>query len=828
MPASSIRAFVQWADQTVFAGEDVECKITFKNVAPAPGAARATPQPPKLHGFSPGGERQRKTVPLQGAANSARPGHGTPQSPRSPQPAPKGHRPTLSLNVPVSTGGRPSSALGELGHRHKRSVSIISLGSEAGTDDAQGGALQGHGQPQSAAGRRPGRGHGRSASLQVLPRRPAMNGGPLSPGNRAATQPPFFPPSNSISEYSDLSSPARTPRGAASRPAHTRRTPSESLSQNFQFPTTPASRHSPHRSGADSSGVKGPLSKEEVSRDPDLLVPATRVIAGSSLNGGTPRSSAEFYSMSNNSTDTLASDYVSQTATRLLARPAHLRRTSQLGNGQHARPPETLMMGYAQITGSFTLDGSLVNQAPFEEVKRKGVVGGQGGGGVVGVESKSDGGLFGALGWGNIGESIGGLLGGGELSSIKEMRGIASSKAIPLLSTPQSILFVDLRLAPGESKTYDYSFTLPNGLPPSHKGKAIKVSYGLVISTQRAGTAKEGQQVRRVDVPFRVFGGVNGEWSLTRCDPELIGPGRGELLGHDLMSPYVILKDQARTGSGGRMAGQRRRASQLTLDTPLQGFLSYVDGLLESPRDSNGLTSPAEPTTPKQQSEPTATSAREAIDLAILRSNTTTASNRSANRFEIARNGRRVAVLHLARPAYRLGETLHAVFDFGQAAIPTYALRASLESAETVDAALALRSAASIARVTRRVHAQQVESTLFARRVVFAPAVPVGATPEFATTGVSLEWKLRVEFVTTRASDLPPAGDEGSSAGSEASYDGSGLLEEASRDERARIEVAVQTLACESFEVAIPLRIYGAVGGDVGDAGKGGGEGLVL
>ena len=38
--------------------------------------------------------------------------------------------------------------------------------------------------------------------------------------------------------------------------------------------------------------------------------------------------------------------------------------------------PETLMMGHAQTTGHFTLDGSLVNAAPFEDVKRKGVQGG--------------------------------------------------------------------------------------------------------------------------------------------------------------------------------------------------------------------------------------------------------------------------------------------------------------------------------------------------------------------------------------------------------------------------------------------------------------------
>lgn len=169
------------------------------------------------------------------------------------------------------------------------------------------------------------------------------------------------------------------------------------------------------------------------------------------------------------------------------------------------------MMGYAQVVGSFTLDGSLVNQAPFEEVKRKGVLGGQGGGGVVGLEkSKSSSGLFGALSWGSLGESIGGLLGDRELSSIKEMREIASSRSVPLLSTPKSIIFVDLQLAPGESRSYTYRFTLPRGLPPSHKGKSIKISYQLVVGTQRANTPDGQQSVRHVNIPFRVLSSVNG------------------------------------------------------------------------------------------------------------------------------------------------------------------------------------------------------------------------------------------------------------------------------------------------------------------------------
>jgi RAB6A-GEF complex partner protein 2 len=265
---------------------------------------------------------------------------------------------------------------------------------------------------------------------------------------------------------------------------------------------------------AETDTVQLPLRKPSPRSDgqlggQDTLNPISRIITGTSVNG-TPRSSTEIYSGSNHSDETLASEYPAQQIVRPV-RSSQYRRSLKLPDVEEQAEPEVLMMGYAQVMGSFTLDGSLVNQEPFEEVKRKGVVGGQGGGGVVGVESKQkrESGLLGAFGWSNIGESIGGLLGGGELSSIKEMRTIASSKAIPLISTPQSILFVDVKLAPGESKRYSYKFTLPRGLPPSHRGRAIKVSYQITIGVQRPGSSSE-QRIKSVDVPFRVFGTVNG------------------------------------------------------------------------------------------------------------------------------------------------------------------------------------------------------------------------------------------------------------------------------------------------------------------------------
>ena len=242
----------------------------------------------------------------------------------------------------------------------------------------------------------------------------------------------------------------------------------------------------------------------------DSVSPGTRVLSDASITG-TPRSSAEFYSMSNNSTETLASEYATHDKARLPLSSMHSRQTSLLNPNKLPKAPDVLMMGYGHITGSFTLDSSLVNQGPFEEVKRKGIIGDQGGGGVVREEkSKRDSGIFGFSGWGNIGESLGGLLGGTELSSIKGTKVSSNARSIPILSTPQSILFIDLQLRPGESRSYRYRQPLPAGIPPSHRGRAMKVTYSLVVGTQRATKAASQHNVRHVDVPFRVLPSVNG------------------------------------------------------------------------------------------------------------------------------------------------------------------------------------------------------------------------------------------------------------------------------------------------------------------------------
>ncbi|KAI1403711.1 Rgp1-domain-containing protein [Hypoxylon fuscum] len=806
--SSNIRVFITWDDQTVFAGEDIKCQITFKNIAPGPNQSRSSSN---HHPSTPIAERSRQPSPLLSPRTKSNNGL-TPPVPS------RGHRSTLSLTVPPTSSrlrGAPQQWASTQhpspqrpGHTHKRSLSIVSIGSAATIEE------QSHLNASPARSQRPSRGHGRSASLQISPRGGLING----PHSAALPRRPFGPELSPVFNHSFP--PSKHGFGRASGASTAPNTPglvgghqprrSPGVIPDFKFPMIPSPSPTETTSGSPitqpsdymTAGAGGVVSLPLPVRSKDPIptiteqtapAPAARILSTTSIAGGTPRSSGEFYSLSNNSSETLASEYVTQPL-HPGRRPPHLRRSSGLSGISQARLPESLMMGYAQVQGSFTLDGSLINLGPFEAVKRKAVLGGQGGG-VIGVESsKRASGLLTSFGWGSFGSSIGELLGGGELSSIKQMRGVISTKSIPLLSTPQSILFVDLQLAPGESRTYEYSFKLPKGLPPTHRGKAMKITYSLVIGTQRPGGTKE-QQVRSVEIPFRVLGSVNSH---------------GEILGHDLTSPYILLRDLAKVQSLDKSSAlvSSKRNKPEPSDSTYNGFLVYVQELLDRPRQGMGLLSPTAtaPQSRRTSAFEESTSAKEAIDLAIMRSNLSSESGQSSNRFEIARNGRRVGVVMLARPAYKLGESISMAIDFTGAEIPCYAIHAALETAERVEPGLALRSEASIHRVTRKVYGSSSEATLFARRVVFNPTIPISATPEFITSSLSLEWKIRIEFV------VPSSANEDLDFGSPQPGDPHHLLEEISRDERGGLVlVAAENLECESFEVAVPLRVYGAV-----------------
>lgn len=182
---SNIRVFVQLKNSTVFAGETVECQITFTNISQISNPRQKPSPSPELPGTTSGRERWKESLPSQSAPTSLAHFHSTSLSTgKGALPNIGPHRSTLSLNssagikhalgTKLPSGAPRENNLG--GQRHKRSVSIVSMGGEVSV------ASETYMHSQTLGTKRPGRGHTRAASLHVLPRRTGVDPGPSSCG----------------------------------------------------------------------------------------------------------------------------------------------------------------------------------------------------------------------------------------------------------------------------------------------------------------------------------------------------------------------------------------------------------------------------------------------------------------------------------------------------------------------------------------------------------------------------------------------------------------------------------------------------------------------
>ena len=176
---SDIRVSVQWKNSSVFAGEDLECVITFKNVSRAHYAPQSpSPNPqPRIASF--GRDRWKESLPQHSANRSL--GHTRNNSisnaEKPSQAISRSHKPALSLSTPHSILQNPPTGLKDTtkptvnsGHdgRHRRSISIVSISGDPLTSQYD------QKQRQASIGKRPGCNHARATSLQALPRNASM------------------------------------------------------------------------------------------------------------------------------------------------------------------------------------------------------------------------------------------------------------------------------------------------------------------------------------------------------------------------------------------------------------------------------------------------------------------------------------------------------------------------------------------------------------------------------------------------------------------------------------------------------------------------------
>ena len=182
---SDIRVSVQWKSSVVFAGEDLECVITFKNVSEG-GHVRKSPSPSpnsQPRRSSSGRDRWKESLPRQDVNRSIGHTHSNSTSNagcsletvkiRGLATTPSSSLGSRQASSTKLDEGHSTGGSGKVG-RHRRSVSIVSIGKE------QHHAQHAQYQDQASTFRKAGRSHARAASLQVLPRRSGVaHNGPI-------------------------------------------------------------------------------------------------------------------------------------------------------------------------------------------------------------------------------------------------------------------------------------------------------------------------------------------------------------------------------------------------------------------------------------------------------------------------------------------------------------------------------------------------------------------------------------------------------------------------------------------------------------------------
>ncbi|KAJ3222574.1 hypothetical protein HK099_002128 [Clydaea vesicula] len=333
---------------------------------------------------------------------------------------------------------------------------------------------------------------------------------------------------------------------------------------------------------------------------------------------------------------------------------------------------EEIAWAFAQMNGHFSVDSTFIRTQPFEPLKSK-------------------------LMYKTAGGAGGGSSGGGSLGLPTNN---STHKNLPIFSTPPSILFSNLELFIGETKTYRYEIELPPILPASHRGKVVHFTYKLTVGVYRKGK-KESQVFQ---IPFRLFSRTeeNGSRPL-----------------YEIMNPCIINKDVA-------------------IVTDISNVTESLSAFEQSRKDQGFNLKNEDPGTPTTES-----CARSSISNILL-----ACQFAKKVSYDICKNNEPVAQVLLLRSTYRLGETVTGVINFANSTIPCYQISLFLENCETIELPYALQSKLQTIKQTRRVYSEHHKNVLNAKRCNINLNIPIFASPDISTTLASVNWCLRMEFIT--------------------------------------------------------------------------------
>ncbi|ODQ80200.1 hypothetical protein BABINDRAFT_129816 [Babjeviella inositovora NRRL Y-12698] len=389
---------------------------------------------------------------------------------------------------------------------------------------------------------------------------------------------------------------------------------------------------------------------------------------------------------------------------------------------------ETILLGYIQLFGNLSLNEEIMNPEPFEAVQKKAIVGGRMAG-ITGLEvSRAPKPFF---------SSRDELANRNNVATSEFLQG----NIIPLFSSPQSLLFTEITLHPGETRSFHFKTALPQDIPPTYHGGAVDVSYQVIVGSLDALLVRKS-----LFFPFKLHPWLD-RW--------------GNQPQYTLMDPIIVVRDEATITEikshrkPSFKALHKNSATETESQAELERKTEFLAQLkkLDSRRQSISEVHP----------NGTHLTVRESIflladNLAVGDVQNTEVAGlspqigRSQRKFKISRKSVPIATVTLGKAVVKLGEDIQVFVDFSKdtPVWKTSGLVVSLclmEDIRSVYLADPSSSSPTASQQNKTCVDSVALNTLDCQQAAAVVHVPLAATSQFQSDVVDVSWKLEFEFV---------------------------------------------------------------------------------
>ncbi|KAJ1498751.1 hypothetical protein HMI56_004802, partial [Coelomomyces lativittatus] len=281
----------------------------------------------------------------------------------------------------------------------------------------------------------------------------------------------------------------------------------------------------------------------------------------------------------------------------------------------------------------------------------------------------------------------------------------------PILINQPTLLFVDITLAPDQSREFIFHTLLPKSLPPTYRGKAVRFMYKVVVQVQPSGKFSKPWVST---APFRLFSTIDSE---------------GSLIKFDVLQPIILSESQ------GQVVDPALPRNPPTLKSP-EEVLSLLQRLDEDINDEKELTPSSKDWVVSFQNGMT------------LRQIQTCLLQATSPVFDLSQSGASIAKLQLSRSVFRLGECIQGIVDFRASKKKMVHVSVGLESLESTPEHASTKK--TIVSLSQHAHMHScVQSTML---WPFELAIPESASQSLETSIVSLKYQLSIELLLAKPS----------------------------------------------------------------------------